>query len=126
MLTASFLYSGYSDYFQGHGCKDSEYLLYAYYGRNTSLRDSIEQLVDDSWSGPAGEELPEDVTMDDVREALGEMLSEQGREDYVSGALAECSKDFADANRLTECPECNSGDLDIDKCLDCGYEFKDD
>ncbi len=126
MLTANYLYAGYSDYFSGHGCDDNEYLLYAYYGRDTSLRDIIEELVEDSWSGPAGEELPNEVTTDDVREALGEMLSNQGREDYVSGALAECSRDFADANRLTECPECYSDDLGIDKCFDCDYAFEDD
>lgn len=127
MLTASYLYAGYADYHQGHACADndehSEYLLYAYYGRHTTLRDIVDQLVDDSWSGSAGEELPEDVTTSDVRKAL---LDEFGREDYDSGELAKCS---ADMDRLTECPECNAeldGDEDYDCCPECGEWFDQD
>jgi len=96
MLSASYLYAGYSDYFGGHGETDndeySEHLLYAFYGKDTSLRDIIDELVEDSWNGPAGESLPEDVTQDDVRKALLEsMLNSRGRADYESGAIAECS-----------------------------------
>ncbi len=108
MLKASFLFSGYSDYFGGHGCDDdSEHLLHAYYGRDTSLRDIIDYLVEDSWNGPASETLPEDVTDDDVRVALLAMLSDQGRMAYDSGALAECSVDWmegADDEEDSESP----------------------
>ncbi len=128
MLTASFLYSGYSDYFQGHSCTDnderSEHLLYAYYGRGTTLRDIVDQLVDDSYGDLEGE-----VTDSDVRAAImAGVLNDEGRTDYESGALAECSKDFADANRLLECPECGHQlhIADDDECAVCGYEFNDD
>jgi hypothetical protein len=101
MLTASFLYAGYSDYFSGHGCADdaehSEHLLYAFYGKDTTLHDIINQLVEDSWSGPASETLPEEVTTNDVRSALLDMLSSVGLADYVSCALAECAADLVSA-----------------------------
>jgi hypothetical protein len=99
MLSASFLYAGYSDYFSGHGCANdaehSEYLLYAFYGKDTTLHDIIDQLVEDSWSGPASDELPEEVTTNDVRSALLDMLSSVGLADYASGALAECAHNLA-------------------------------
>lgn len=126
MLIASFLYSGYSDYFSGYDCIDndeySEYLLYAYYGRSTTLRDIIDQLIDDSWMGPTSEELPEEIITNDVRVALLAMLSDEGRADYESGAIAECS---ADMNRVTECPKCDVKlpDRDWDKCPNCGEWF---
>lgn len=130
MLTASYLYSGYSDYFSGHGCdhndEHSEHLLYAYYGRHTTLRDIIDQLVDDGWSGLAGEELPEEVTDSDVREALLNMLSDEGRVDYEYNVLAECS---ANMDRLTECPDCKvelDGDTHYDCCPECGEWFDQD
>ncbi len=95
MLKATFLYAGYSDYFSGYSCDDddyhSEHLLYAFYGHCTRLRDIIDELVEDSYSGPASETLPEDCTEDEVRTALLDMLSNDGRIDYDSGAFAECS-----------------------------------
>ena len=110
MLSASFVYADYSDYFSGYSetdCEEySEHLLYAYYGRNTSLRDIVDQLVEDSWNGPASESLPEDVTEDDVRRALLDtMLNSRGRADYESGAIAECSAEWM-------------ADTDDDDCMD--------
>ena len=101
MLSASFVYAGYSDYFGGYSetdCEEySEHLLYAYYGRNTSLRDIVDQLVEDSWNGPAGESLPDDVTGVDVHKALFDtMLNSRGRAYYESGAIAECSAAWDD------------------------------
>jgi hypothetical protein len=119
MLIASYLYAGFSDYFSGHGCADDdehvESLLYAYYGCGTKLRDIIDQLVEDSWNGSASEELPEEVTDHDVRKALLGMLSDSGRADYASGAIAECA---ADMERLTNCPDCNT-ELGVDDYVDC-------
>lgn len=126
MLSASFLYSGCPDYFSGHACKESEYLLYAYYGRYTTLRDIIEELVDDSWNGPASEDLPEEVTNSDVCKALLDMLSDLGRANYWSGAIAECA---ANMDRLTECPDCEvelDGDTEYDCCPECGEWFDQD
>jgi len=128
MLTASYLYAGYADYFQGYGCVNNdehvECLLYAYYGRHTTLHDIIDQLVEDSWSGSA-DELPEEITNDDVRSALLAMLNDQGRADYESGALAECS---SNVDPLTECPDCNAefDDADYDQCPECNAWFDQD
>jgi len=132
MLSASFVYSGYSDYWGGYGetdCEEySEHLLYASYGRDTSLRDIVDQLVEDSWTGPASETLPEDVTEDDVRRALLDgMLNDQGRADYNNGAIAECSATWGDCNAFDECPECGvSGCGGDDECANCGYVFEDE
>ncbi len=130
MLTASYLYAGYSDYFQGFGEKDceeySEHLLYAYYGRNTTLRDIIYQLVEDSYVGPASETLPNGVTSDDVRAALlGTMLNDDGRADYLSNAIAECSAAWMDSNDTEECPDCGDPlpDDESGECDNCGHVF---
>ncbi len=89
MLTVSHVYAGYSDHFQRY--KDSEHLLYAYYCKDTSLQDIIDQLTDDCFMGPVGEMLPEKVTRDDVREALLSMLTDMARENYTYGMIVEYS-----------------------------------
>jgi len=120
MLTATFLFAGYSDYFQGYGCVDNdehvECLLYASYGRHTTLCDIINQLVEDSWSGCGL--LGRGVAKATIRKALLAMLSDTGREDYESGALVECATDLPS---LTECPDCKTKleDIDYDQCPEC-------
>jgi len=117
MLSARYEYSGYSVYWGGHRETDndeySEHLLYAYYGKDTTLASIIDQLVEDSYSGPGCEMLPEDVTEDDVRAALLEMLSDEGRADYASGAIAECSSYWMEANDIESGSE---DDEDDDYC----------
>lgn len=128
MLNASYLYAGYSDYFSGYGCADdadhSEHLLYAHYGRGSTLRSIIDQLVEDSWNGPGGETLPDDITQDVVRAALLDMLSSNGRADYDSGAIAECS---AAIEAFDECPNCDESlnDDDYEDCPHCGASLDD-
>jgi hypothetical protein len=100
-VSVEFLFSGMGDYFGGFGCdRESQALLYACYDHRTTLRDLVDSWVDDSWSGPAGEDLPEDVTESDVRSAIMDMLSPQGLKDYDSGALAECAVTYAEVNDL--------------------------
>ena len=132
MLSASFVYSGYSDYCKGYietNCKEySEYLLFVYYDRDTSPASIIDQLVEDWWSSPASETLPEDITQDDVRAALLDMLSDAGRADYASGAIAECSYNWGDCNPLEDCPCGNytpDGE-DEEECPECGHVFDND
>ncbi len=101
MLSASIVYVGNSDYWYGYtetNCEEySEHLLYAFYGRDTSLRDIVDGLVEDSWTGSTSESLPEDVTQDDVRRALlDDMLNDQGRANYENGAIANCSADWTE------------------------------
>jgi hypothetical protein len=128
-LTASYVYSGLGDYFGGHGCADDEehkeFLLYAFYGRKTSLADIVDDLVDDSWGGSASEDLPADVTEDDIRDAImTDMLNDRGRADVAEGAVAECSEGWgADA----ECA-CGASLTDVDdgdQCpvCDCWNDF---
>ena len=132
MLSASYEYAGYSDYWGGHGEEDceeySEHLLYASYGRDTSLRDIINELIDDSWTGCAAESLHEGITQDDVRAALLDMLSDAGRAAYASGAIAECSYNWGDCNPLEDCPCGNytpDGE-DEEECPECGHVFDND
>ena len=90
-VTANYLFSGMGDYFGGYGCKDNEALLYAFYGHRTTLRDIIEDWVEDSWNVAACEDIPESVTQEDIRASLLEMLTDAGRADYANNAVAECA-----------------------------------
>jgi len=108
IVKASYLYSGMGDYFSGYGCKDNEALLYAFYGRETTARDIIDEWVEDSWSGDAGEDIPEEVTQDNIRAALLAMFTPAGRADYDSGALSEFAEAYADANGPLKCMECGA------------------
>jgi hypothetical protein len=128
-LTASYVYSGYGDYFSGYSCAEDddrkEFLLYAFYGRNTSLADIVDELVSDSWTGSASEELPEDVTDSDVRDAImTDMLNDRGRADVADGTVAQCSEEYgADA----ECA-CGASLTDVDDgdpcpACDCWNDF---
>ncbi len=115
-LTARYEYAGFADYHWG--CSGEDYVLYASYGRGTTVRDIVDQLVSDSYTGPASEDLPEEVMDGDVRAALLEMLSDAGRADYESGAVAECAANYATES---ECGECGRSlaDVDDDMCPDC-------
>ena len=99
-LSATYLFSGMSDYWGGDGDRwdDNKGCLFAYYSTDTTLRDVIDGLVDDFCAGGDCDSMPEDITEDDVRAALVDMLTEQGRDDYESGALSEFATEFADAN----------------------------
>ena len=107
-VTANYLYSGLGDYFGGYGCKDNEALLYAFYGRTTTVRDIVDQWVEEVWNGAASEDVPEEVTQDDVRAAILDMHTESGRADYDSGAVSEFAESYADANGPLCCRECEA------------------
>jgi hypothetical protein len=123
-LTANYLYSGYGDYFSGYGCADDEdrkeFLLYAFYGRKTTLADIVDDLVRDAWDGPSNMDIPDDIADDDIRDAImTTALTTQGRIDVAEGAVAECSADWgADA----ECSGCGASMTDVadgDPCPVC-------
>lgn len=100
-VRASYLFSGFGDYFGGHACDpEKETLVYAFYDHRTTVRDIFDQLIEDCWSGPASCDLPENVTDDDILEALLDCLTDAGRADYESGALSEFAIDYANANDL--------------------------
>ncbi len=117
MLDARLIYTGPIDYWGGFdnqiGEYISEHLLYAYYDRDTSLRDIIDQLVEDSWTGPASETIPKGITQDDVRAALlNRMLRKPGRADYHKGIIAECSTQWMEANNEYDSEYGTDGDDD--------------
>jgi hypothetical protein len=106
-------HSGYSDYWgglggrgQGKGC------AFAYYGPETSLRDIVDQWVEETWTNDHDfEDLPESVTQDEVRDCIVSALTQQGRDDYEAGELCEWSLDWRDAN------DWSPGD-DDDDCME--------
>ena len=109
-LTASFLFSGYSDYWQGASGRGEEGgAAFAYYGRRTTLRDLVDQWVEDSWTNDHDfEGMPEDFNEDDVKAAILESFTDAGRADYESDAVCEFSEEWNDCNpeRCAECDAC--------------------
>ena len=102
MLNATFLFSGFIDYWGGDGARwePNKGCLFAHYSTDTTVKDIIDELVDDfNWGGDC-DSFPNDVTEDDVRQALIGMLSGQGQADYESGALSEFAKYYAEDNDL--------------------------
>jgi len=60
----------------------------------------VEEWVSDFDTGGDCDTLPWKITSEDIKEALLEMLTSKGREDYRSGALAEFAIEFAEVNGL--------------------------
>jgi hypothetical protein len=119
-LTASYEYSGMPDYWGGNGRRwdDDAGCVFSYYDGKTSLRDIVEDAVNDFCAGGDCDSFPEDVTEDDVRAALLACLSDAGRADYESGAISEFSAEYAQVNGLDECRECHAlcGESHEDDC----------
>lgn len=127
-------YFGLVDYWSGTGRRwdDNAGCLFAYYNADTTLRDCVNQWVDDYNSGGDCDSFPEDITSDDILAAILDSLTDEGRDDYHSGALAECAVEYAKANGKS-CPYCNDicndehgcdgymGDPDnlLNRCTEC-------
>jgi len=130
-ITASYQYSGLPDYWYGAGGRGERGgCAFAYYGRNTTLHDLVDQWVDDAWQNEhdfAG--CPEEVSSDDIREAIVDSFTEAGRADYASHAICEFSLDIEDERVCRECEE-PIGDLHDEDCayvIEQGmYEVEDD
>jgi hypothetical protein len=112
-VTFTPVFSGYGDYFGGWGglghdeeSGSGKALLYAFYGKNTSLRDCIDQWRDD-YSGADCYDVPEDV---DIAGAVMDCLNDRGRADYASGAIAEVSEEWMACNDID--PESEDDDDD--------------
>jgi hypothetical protein len=120
LLTATFLYNGLSDYWGGDGDRwdNDKGCVFASYGAFTTLRDIIDDAVDDFCAGGDCDSMPEEVTENDVRVALLDCLSPTGRADYASGAVAECAAYYAATNGYDRCSECGEsiGDPHEDGC----------
>ena len=135
-LTASFDFSGYSDYW--HGMSDRGHghgAAFAFYGKNTTVADLVDQWVEETWSNEYDfADLPESVTPDDIKACILESFTDAGRADYESGAVCEFSTAWAEDNGYDRCrgcgecvgdPHCDdcelsaTGIVDDDDCEDC-------
>ena len=93
-LMVSHEFTGMSDYWGGNGRRwdDNAGCLFAFYNDQTTLRDCVDQWVDEFSAGGDCDSFPAEITSEDVRAAILDSLNSQGRADYDSGALAECAK----------------------------------
>ena len=120
-LRATYLYNGSPEYWDGNSDRweGNKGCLFAHYGARTTVADLVAEWVSDFCMGGS---FPEDVTKDDVREALMEMLGPIGRKDYESGAIWNGSIAYAEVNHgsmespvcivLIECEEKDGYDYD--------------
>jgi len=108
-LTAGFMFSGYSDYWHGaSGRGETGGAAFAYYGRDTTLRDLVDQWVEDSWTNDYDfEGMPEDFDDNDVRAAILDSFTEAGRADYNKGTVCEFSREWDDCNP-PRCADCDA------------------
>ena len=106
-LTCSFEFSGMSDYWGGMGDRGRGHgAAFAYYGRDTTLRDIVDQWVEETWCNEHDfDDMPESISRDDVRDCIVESLTAQGRADYDSGALCEWSAYCEDERECRSCGE---------------------
>lgn len=116
-ITVNHEFAGWGDYWHGNGRRwdDNAGCLFACYGRNTTLRDCVDQWVDEYWQGGDCDSFHEDITAEDIREAiLTTLLNERGRADYESGALCEFAEKFDD---YIECVD-SDGEEDLEDLME--------
>lgn len=92
-VSASFLFDGDIQYWGGDGDRwdDNKGCLFAHYGPETTLKDLVESWVDDSQNGDLDEkEAWNDVSSDEIRAALVEMLSPEGKKEYSNPKAGSC------------------------------------
>ena len=116
-LTASFIFSGFSDYWGGHGGRgEGSGCAFAFYGKETTIKDLVDQWVEETWTNDHDfADLPESVSQDDIRACILESFTDAGRADYESNAIWEGSADLED---YRECDECG-GEIGTDHGTDC-------
>ncbi len=119
MLTATFLFSGFSDYWQGHSGRGIDGgAAFAFYGKDTTLRDLVDQWVEDFYVSGDFEYAPESITQDDIRACILESFSDVGRADYESNAVYEFSQDCEEDDEDCESPIAIMW-IEWEKCPDC-------
>jgi len=116
-LSASFIFSGYSDYWGGWGDRGrGQGCAFAFYGRNTTLRDLVDQWVEESYNNEHDfEDLPESVSQDDIRDCILESFTGAGRADYDNGAVCEFAAGLDDDRVCRDCGE-RIGELHDEDC----------
>lgn len=102
-ITASFEYSGMVDYWGGNGRRwdNNAGCLFAYYSTDTTLREIVDQWVDEYTMGGDCDEFPEEITEEDIRQAILDSLTPIGLADYNSNELCEWSESYANINGWT-------------------------
>ena len=114
MITVTHEFAGFGDYWGGNGRRNDRNAgcLFAYYGPGTTLKDCVDQWVEDYWNGgdfehyDDGPDAFEDVTQNDIRGAiLSTLLNEQGRADYHNGVVCEFAARLEDDRCCAECDE---------------------
>lgn len=110
LVTAEFLYSGFPDFWGGNGDRwdDDKGCLFAGYGKGTTVRDIVQDAVNDFLTGGDCDSLPEEVNCETIREALLACLSDAGRKDYASGVVSEFATEYAEVNGLNRCRGCDA------------------
>lgn len=116
-VSASFLFSGNGQFFQGHGEQENEMLLYTSIGPHTTIREAIDGWLEDFNGRGDYPETFDGIEEDEVRTGLIEMLSPDGRKEYED-KNAGPSQDLTRyiEIEMKECPECNG---DADGCDTC-------
>jgi hypothetical protein len=104
-----------ADYWGGNGRRwdDDAGCLFAHYGPLTTLRDIIDQLVDDYNSGGDCDSFPSSVSSNNVRAALLAMLTDKGRTDYASNARSEFALAYVEANGNEDEDEDDMGEFPV-------------
>jgi hypothetical protein len=102
IITVDHEYSGLSDYWGGNGDRwdNNAGCLFAYYGAETTLRDCVDGWVNDFCAGGDCDSFHEDITSDDIHNAIMLSMTERARAGYKSGAIAECADAYAQINGL--------------------------
>jgi hypothetical protein len=112
---ATFEFSGFGDYWGGNGRRwdDDAGCLFSFYGPKTTMRELVEGWIDDAnLGGDLDRKVPfADMTNADLREALFNMLSEEGQKAYHEGDKAgpcEIAAFYAECNEGEDLDDCES------------------
>src|SRR5688572_11203470 len=94
-VSASFEYSGLSDYWRGNGQRwnDNAACVFAYYGATTTLREIVDQLIADD-SDMDGKEAFYDLEDADIEAAILDCLTAEGRRAYEAGEISEFAREY--------------------------------
>lgn len=110
-VRATYLYSGLSDYWGGDGRRwdNDAGCVFAYYDGSTTLGDLFDQMIDDFHMGgdflpgDNGEDVWEDITDEDIHEALMGCLNAVGRRNYENDVPWD---DSVECDENSEYPVC--------------------
>tara|TARA_R100001086_G_scaffold157207_1_gene84111 strand:- start:267 stop:638 length:372 start_codon:yes stop_codon:yes gene_type:complete len=90
-IKVSYEYSGLLDYWGGNGRRwdNNAGCLFTFYGPDTTTWECVEQWIEDFNTGGDCDSFPEEISGEDIRNAILECFTEQGKEDYYMGNLCE-------------------------------------